>query len=249
MKISIITICFNSAETIEETIRSVIGQKNVSIEYIVVDGGSTDNTLQIIDKYKNHISNFISEPDKGIYDAMNKGLRMSNGDIIGILNSDDVYADENALHDVIAQFEKKQPDALYADLVYVERNNLNAIKRTWISGEYKPDSFRKGWMPPHPTFFVKKQVYEKYGDFNTTLRSAADYELMLRFIHKHAISLAYLPRIITKMRQGGQSNLSLKNRLRANKEDRLAWKINGLKPGLLTLWRKPLRKISQLWKR
>lgn len=249
MKISIITISYNSAQTIEDTILSVTGQQNVSLEYIVVDGGSKDETLQIIEKYKDHISKFISEPDNGIYDAMNKALKMATGDVVGILNSDDVYTDEKVLSDVISRFEKTPAHALYADLVYVERNNLNKIKRKWISGYYKPGAFKKGWMPPHPTFFVKNEVYKKYGIFNTALHSAADYELMLRFIHKHQISVIYLPRIIIKMRQGGKSNASLKNRVNANKEDRLAWKINGLKPGILTLWLKPVRKIPQLWKR
>lgn len=245
MKVSIITIAYNSAETIEDTIRSVVSQKHPDIEYIIVDGKSTDNTLSIIDKHKASITKLISEKDNGIYDAMNKGVKLASGDIIGILNSDDFYADENVITDVVSVFEKHKCEGLYADLVYVDRTNTSKITRTWNSGEYTEGRFLKGWMPPHPTFFVRKEVYEKYGSYNTDLRSAADYEIMLRFIHKHKIKLAYLPRIITKMRSGGQSNVSIKNRIKANMEDRMAWKINGLKPGVFTLTRKPLSKVIQ----
>lgn len=249
MKVSIITIAYNSAETIEDTIRSVASQKYSDIEYIVVDGKSTDNTLSIIDKHKTSISKLISEKDNGIYDAMNKGVRLASGDIVGILNSDDFYADEHVIADVVKTFETEKCDGLYADLVYVDRENISMITRTWNSGKYYDGLFLNGWMPPHPTFFVRKEVYEKFGGYNTDLRSAADYEIMLRFIHKFKIRLSYLPRVITKMRSGGQSNVSIKNRIRANMEDRLAWKINGLKPGLLTLTRKPLSKVFQFLKR
>lgn len=245
MKVSIITIAYNSAETIEDTIRSVVSQKHPDFEYIIVDGKSTDNTLSIIDKHKASITKLISEKDNGIYDAMNKGVQLASGDIIGILNSDDFYADENVITDVVSFFEKHKCEGLYADLVYVDRTNTSKITRTWNSGEYTEGRFLKGWMPPHPTFFVRKEVYEKYGGYNTDLRSAADYEIMLRFIHKHKIKLSYLPRIITKMRSGGQSNVSIKNRIKANMEDRMAWKINGLKPGVFTLTRKPLSKVVQ----
>lgn len=180
---------------------------------------------------------------------MNKGVKLASGDIIGILNSDDFYADENVITDVVSVFEKHKCEGLYADLVYVDRTNTSKITRTWNSGEYTEGRFLKGWMPPHPTFFVRKEVYEKYGGYNTDLRSAADYEIMLRFIHKHKIKLAYLPRIITKMRSGGQSNVSIKNRIKANMEDRMAWKINGLKPGVFTLTRKPLSKVIQFLRR
>jgi len=174
---------------------------------------------------------------------------LATGDIIGILNSDDVYADENVLADVIQQFQTSNAEALYADLVYVNRENINHVKRKWISGEYKTGMFKKGWMPPHPTFFVKRELYAKFGGFNTEFQTSADYELMLRFIHKHNVRLTYLPRVTIKMRQGGQSNITVKNRIKANREDRKAWKTNELKPGLFTLWAKPLRKVSQLWKR
>jgi len=249
MKVSIITIAYNSAETIEDTIRSVASQTYSDIEYIIIDGKSTDNTLSIIDKHKASVSKLVSEKDNGIYDAMNKGVKLASGDIVGILNSDDFYADEHVVADVVKTFETEKCDGLYADLVYVDRENISMITRTWNSGKYYDGLFLNGWMPPHPTFFVRKEVYEKFGGYNTDLRSAADYEIMLRFIHKYKIRLSYLPRVITKMRSGGQSNVSIKNRIKANMEDRLAWKINGLKPGLLTLTRKPLSKVFQFLKR
>lgn len=245
MKVSIITITYNSAETVEDTIRSVASQTYSDVEYVMVDGLSKDTTLDIAKKYSSHISKLISEKDKGIYDAMNKGVALSSGDVIGILNSDDFYADENVIKDIVAVFEKTGADAVYADLIYVHRDDTSKTVRRWEAGPYQAGQFLKGWMPPHPTFFVKKSVYDKWGSYNLSLRSAADYELMLRFIHKHHISVAYLPRVITHMRTGGQSNVTLRNRIKANMEDRAAWKLNGLKPGLFTLYRKPLSKLLQ----
>lgn len=249
MKVSIITISYNSAETIEATLRSVAEQSHPEIEHILIDGGSSDGTLDIAAQFENSITHLISEPDKGIYDGMNKGLKMASGTIVGILNSDDVYADNKVIEEVVNKMSAENSDALYADLVYVDRNNLSQIKRYWKSGIYKKNAFRKGWMPPHPTFFVRKKIYDQYGYFDTRLKSAADYEIMLRFIHRYRITLSYLPRVIVKMRLGGQSNVSLRNRLKANKEDRLAWKMNGMRPGLFTLIRKPLSKITQFIKK
>lgn len=249
MKVSIITISFNSAATLEDTIRSVLSQDYPDLEYIIVDGNSTDGTMDIVKRYQSSIAQFISEPDKGIYDGMNKGLKMATGDLIGILNSDDIYEDSKVISDVVHLMESSQSLAAYADLVYVDRLDTSKVTRYWKSGSYKKGAFRKGWMPPHPTFFVRKSVYDRYGYFNLHLKSAADYEIMLRFIHKHGIEPAYLPRVITRMRAGGQSNLSLKNRIKANREDREAWRINGLKPGIFTLIRKPLSKIFQFMKK
>ncbi len=244
-KVSIITVAYNSEKTIEDTIKSVVNQTYKNIEYIIIDGQSADNTLQICEKYKNGISKLVSEQDKGIYDAMNKGIEQASGDIIGILNSDDFYADDHVIDNVVEVFNQQQVDAVYANLVYVDAEDTNKITRTWIAKSYQPNAFLKGWMPPHPTFFLKKECYQKYGTYSLKLKSAADYELMLRLIHKYKIKVGYLNQIITKMRVGGMSNASFKNRLKANKEDRLAWKMNGLKPNLLTLIRKPLSKITQ----
>ncbi len=249
MKISIITITYNSAATLKDTIESVVNQSYKDIEYIIVDGKSTDSTLDIIDSYKNKISKFISEKDHGLYDALNKGIAMATGDVIGILHSDDFYTNHLVIEKLVDQMIRQQADAVYADLYYVDKHNTAKIFRKWKSGEYKIGQFLKGWMPPHPTFFVKREYYEKYGKFNLSFHSAADYELMLRFIHKHHLKLAYLPEFIIRMRVGGKSNVSLKNRIRANKEDRRAWKVNGLKPHIYTLYAKPLRKIVQLFKK
>ncbi|MFN6379387.1 MAG: glycosyltransferase family 2 protein [Flavobacteriales bacterium] len=245
MKVSIVTICYNSAETIRETIESVISQTYKDIEYIIVDGASKDNTCDIVRSFGDRISRFVSEPDRGIYDAMNKGVKLATGDVIGILNSDDFYADANVITDIVSTFEKTNALGVYADLVYVNRDNVDKITRTWKSGVYEEGKFLFGWMPPHPTFFVKREVYQTYGHYTTELRSSSDYEFMLRVIHKEKISVGYLPRVITKMRVGGQSNVTLTNRKKANREDRRAWEMNGLKPYFFTIALKPLRKIPQ----
>lgn len=244
-KVSIITVCYNSEKTIEDTIKSVINQSYPNIEYIVIDGVSNDNTLAIISKYKDKITKIVSEKDKGIYDAINKGIRLATGDIIANLNSDDFYIDNNVIADVVATFENEKTDTLYADLYYVDAVDTNKIVRYWKSKQYKEGLFLKGWMPPHPTFFVKKEVYQKYGLFDLQFKSAADYEIMLRFIHRFKTSIAYLPRVIVKMRVGGVSNANLKNRIKANQEDRRAWEVNGLKPTAFTLIFKPLSKLLQ----
>jgi glycosyltransferase involved in cell wall biosynthesis len=245
VKISIITIAYNSAETIEATIQSVISQDYTDVEYIIIDGASKDATMDVVDRYRDQIAVVVSEPDQGIYDAMNKGVARATGEIVGILNSDDFYADNTVLSNVVARFNESGAEAVYADLVYVERDNPDKVIRYWKSKPYKPGMFRKGWMPAHPTFFLKNECYRTHGTYSTELRSAADYELMLRMLEKHKISAVHLPRVLTKMRVGGQSNVSLKNRIRANKEDRRAWKMNGLTPAWYTLTVKPLSKLSQ----
>lgn len=248
MKISIITVAYNSAKTIEDTIQSVLSQDYNAIEYIIIDGGSTDGTMDIVNRYQDQISIIVSEPDKGIYDGMNKGVALATGEVVGILNSDDFYANPTVLSHIATKFDSKT-DAVYADLVYVDQIETDKVIRKWISGKYEQGGFKKGWMPPHPTLFVKNEIYKKFGSYSLKLRSAADYEFMLRVIHKHQIKLNYLPEIIVQMRAGGVSNASLKNRVKANKEDRLAWKMNDLKPGALTFIRKPLSKIKQFIKK
>ncbi len=246
-KVSIITVCFNSEQTIEDTIQSVIHQDYSKIEYIILDGKSTDKTIDKVKSYGDKIDVFKSESDKGMYDALNKAIDLCTGEIIAILNSDDVYADEKVISDVVNVMVRDKTDAVYADLVYVDKNNLDKVTRIWKSGKYSRNSFLYGWMPPHPTFFVKKEVYEKHGKFNIELVSAADYELMLRLLHKYDVNTSYLPRVIVKMREGGLSNQSLYNRIRANKEDRLAWEINQLKPLPFTMLIKPIRKVGQFF--
>ena len=245
MKISIITTTYNSATTIEQTIQSVLNQSYTNIEYIVVDGGSTDGTLDIINRYKAQLGKIISEKDNGIYDAINKGIDLATGDIIGILHSDDFYMNSTVIEKIASTFNQNQCDGLYANLYYVDKDDTNKIKRKWNSGNYSEGAFLNGWMPPHPTFFVKKEMYTKFGKYNLQFATAADYELMLRFIHKHKIKLAYLNEFIVKMRVGGKSNNALKSRVTANLDDRKAWEMNGLKPRFYTLYLKPLRKILQ----
>lgn len=248
-KVSIITVCYNSASTIKDTIESVVSQTYNNIEYIIIDGKSSDNTLEIVNKYQDKITKIISEKDNGFYDAINKGIKLARGEIIAVLNSDDLYEDNQVIENIVALFGKEKLDACYSDLVYVDRINTKKITRTWKSGYYKDGMFFKGWMPPHPTFFVKKEIYKQFGDFNLEFKSAADYELMLRFIHKHKIKLGYLPRVIVRMRIGGMSNASLINRIKANREDKKAWVINGIKPKSFTLLFKPLSKIGQFLKK
>ncbi|HEV3413655.1 MAG TPA: glycosyltransferase family 2 protein [Puia sp.] len=244
MKISVITATYNSAATVTDTLTSVCRQDYPDIEHIIVDGRSSDGTLEIVANFP-HVAKIISEKDKGIYDAMNKGIGMATGDVVGILNSDDIYIDPSVLSAVAKAFADPSVMTVYADLQYVHPHDLDKVKRTWITGPFRKNSFYFGWMPPHPTFFVRKEVYERIGLFNTELRSAADYELMLRILLRFGETTYYIPRVIVKMRAGGMSNSSLRNRLRANREDRLAWKLNGLKPYFFTLYLKPLRKITQ----
>lgn len=249
MIVSIITVCYNSASTIEDTIQSVLRQSYPDIEYIIIDGASTDGTLKIIEKYKDNISTILSEKDKGMYDAINKGIELCNGEVIGILNADDFYIDDNAIGEVVAKMQEEKADSLYSDLYYVAAEDTNKVIRNWVSGKYNRQKFLYGWMPPHPTFFVKRTAYEKYGCFNLSLKSAADYELMLRFLFKNNLSTSYIPRALVRMRVGGMSNVSLKNRIKANKEDRKAWRMNGLRPRPYTMLFKPLRKVIQYVKK
>ncbi|MFD2569445.1 glycosyltransferase family 2 protein [Spirosoma soli] len=245
MKVSIITVVYNGAEHVRDCIESVVSQTYPDIEYIIVDGKSTDGTVDIVKSYGTKVDRFISESDKGLFDAMNKGIGMATGDIIGLLNADDYYRHKRVIENMVATFERAQSDAVYGDMLYVDRNDTGKLKRYWRSGWYSENAFLWGWMPGHLSFFAKRWVYEQYGVFRLDLKTAADYELLLRFIHKNKIKLAYMDEVTIVMRAGGQSNSSLRNRLRGNREDKLAWKLNGLKPYFFTLWLKPLRKITQ----
>lgn len=245
LKISIITTVFNAESTIRDCLESIKKQDYPFVEYIIIDGASTDNTMKIIEEYKDVISRIVSEPDRGIYDGMNKGLRLATGELIGILNADDFYFNNYVLTNIARISAEQGVDSCYGDLVYVNADDTDKIQRYWHSGSFNPNRFYWGWMPPHPTFFVKKAIYDKFGIFNLDFGSAADYELTLRFLLKYKISTAYIPEIIVKMRSGGMSNASLKKRLLANRNDRLAWKVNGLKPYPWTLALKPIRKLGQ----
>lgn len=247
IKISVITVCYNNSQTIETTIKSVVSQDYKNLEYILVDGASTDDTLQIINRYKEKIAILVSEKDNGIYFAINKGIALATGDVVAILHADDFYADPAVISKVVKAFETTQSDTVYGDLQYVDRNETTKIIRNWKAGSYLRDNFLRGWMPPHPSFFAKRNCYKQFGSFNTTLKSSADYELMLRFLYKNNCTTAYIPEVLVKMRAGGQSNSSIKNRIHANREDKRAWELNDLHPHFLTFIRKPLSKLKQFF--
>jgi len=245
LRVSIITIVRNNRATMEDCVKNVLSQSYKEIEYIVVDGGSNDGTIDIIQAYHERISQWISEPDQGIYDAMNKGIEMATGQVIGFLHSSDVYAHPRVIEEVARVFEKSNASSVYGDLQYVDKENLNRVIRNWKSSPYRHGKFRQGWMPPHPTFFVRKEIYEKYGYFNTDFRIAGDYELMLRFLERYRISAAYIPEVLVKMRWGGMSNGGIKNILIKSYEDYRAWGMNDLNGGVHTILFKNLSKIPQ----
>ena len=246
-KISIITVALNSVRTIQDTIESILLQDYKNIEYIIIDGGSSDGTLEIIKSFGDKITYFISESDHGIYDGMNKGIKAASGDLIGILNSDDFYPNNFILSNVAKTFVSHQCDAVYGDLVYVRDYDKNKIVRYWQAGDYSALKIKNGWMLPHPTFFVKRSIYDRFGLYNTDLRSAADYEMILKLLYKQNISVKYIPMILVNMRMGGASNSSFINRMKANKEDGLAWTKNQLNKPMFIRIKKPLQKVRQFF--
>ena len=248
MKISIITVSFNSAKTIRQTIESVLSQDYLDLEYIVVDGASKDGTVNILREYDGKIK-YISEPDKGIYDALNKGIKLATGEIIGTIGGDDFYPNACVISNIAKAFIDFKTDAIYGDKQYVNMGDDDTIVRYWRSGEYQRENWLKGWMPPHLSFYLKKSAFQKYGDYVTDFTCSGDYELMLRMLYKNQLTAHYLPEVVMTMRNGGTSTASWKHRYRANIEDRRAWQINGLKPHWFTLWLKPISKISQLFMR
>ncbi len=248
MQISIITATYNSKEFVEDAIRSYVNQDFVEKELVVIDGESFDGTLKILEHNHPHINILVSESDKGIYDALNKGIELAGGEVIGILHSDDILAHNSVLQLVNQKFDDDATlDAVYGDLQYVDRQNPDKVIRYWKSGDYHISNFKKGWMPPHPTLFIKKDCFIKFGIYNLAYKSAADYDLILRFLFKNQIRVGYIPEVLVKMRVGGLSNKSFKNRINANKEDRLALKLNGIPNPFLVSVLKPLSKISQFW--
>ncbi|MFZ4739781.1 MAG: glycosyltransferase family 2 protein [Bacteroidales bacterium] len=245
MKISIITATFNSSATISDCINSVNQQSYENIEHIIIDGASTDNTIEIINSIPNRIKMIISEPDKGIYDAMNKGIELATGDIIGILNSDDFYIDNTALKKIVDIFKSKNIDSLYTNLYIVAATDTNKIIRKCRYCKFNPELFKWGWHPPHPTFFVKKEVYQKYGDFNINLDVSADFELLLRFLYKNKISTFFWDEFILKMRNGGESMGSIKKILLGNKNVIKAFNLNNIRISKLYPFYRILLKLKQ----
>jgi glycosyltransferase involved in cell wall biosynthesis len=247
MKVSIITVTYNSEKYLKDCIDSVVRQQYADIEYIIVDGGSSDNTINIIKSYGNKISRWISEQDGGMYDAINKGIGLATGDVIGWLNSDDMLFDDQTISDIVKSFNEKKVDSVYGDLVYVDPTETRKVLRYWKGKIYDRSRFLFGWMPAHPTYYVRREIIQQLGNYKTHYYTACDYEFMARYLYKHRISAYYLPKLIVRMRNGGQSNSSITRHLRANRRDYLAMKRNEIPSPLVVSVLKPLRKLPQFY--
>ena len=242
MKVSIITVVWNNKETIRDAINTVLSQTYKNIEYIIIDSASTDGTLEIIQNYGDKVSRIVSESDKGIYDGLNKGVSLATGDIIAFLHSDDVYANETVISDIVNCFDN-DTQGVYGDLVYTDKEDVNKVLRHWKSCDFSPSLLKKGWMPPHPTLFLRREIYQQYGAFDMSFKIASDYDFMLRILSSN-ISVKYLPEVLYKMRIGGASNKSIANILQKSKEDLKALKKNNI-GGLYALLYKNISKIPQ----
>lgn len=245
LKFSIITVCYNSEKTIENTIKSVLAQDYPYIEYLIVDGASTDSTISIIEKYKEGINKVVSERDRGIYDAINKGIALAQGDIVCLLNSDDVYADERIISRMAEKFEQFKTDSLFAFIDYVN-SDLSRVIRKWRTSNFSPRMFFDGTFPPHPSFMVKREIYERYGLYRLDLPLASDFELMLRLLVKEGISTKLVPEVIVKMSMGGASNVSIKSISKSISQCYKAFKINNINRNLLFIPKTLLFRFKQL---
>ena len=247
MKISIITVVYNGEAYLRDCIESIIHQSYPNVEYIIVDGDSTDGTLSIIEEYKMHVHQLISEPDQGLYDAINKGIAMASGEIVGILNADDMLADRNVIEQIAESFiQDFSIDAVYGDLNYVHPIN-NKIIRTWKSKQAGEKDIARGWMPAHPTLYIRKALFEKYGNYALNLGTAADYDLILRYFYQHQLKVYYLPFLMVNMRMGGVSNKNFLSLIRAFQNDYKALKMNNMPYAFSVLLRKKLSKLKQYW--
>jgi glycosyltransferase len=246
LKVSIITTTFNSQNTILDTMKSVSKQTYQNIEHVIIDGNSTDNTLSIINQNKINNAIIVSEPDNGIYSAFNKGLHNATGDIVGFLNSDDFFSYNEAIQDVVSCLSNNRCDSIYADLQYVQKNTIRKVVRNWKSGTYNRKKLKYGWMPPHPTFYMKKKNYTQLGGFDETLKVSADYDAMLRYLWLEKISCCYLPKCVVTMRLGGHSNKNIKNILIKMNDDIKSLKKNNI-PWPFALIIKNITKIPQFF--
>ncbi|MFB5743697.1 glycosyltransferase family 2 protein [Cedecea sp. S5-13] len=228
MKVSIITATYNSAATLSDTLLSLDSQSYHDIEYIIIDGASKDSTIELINNVSRRVTKIISEPDKGIYDALNKGIQAASGDVIGFLHSDDLLAYPDVITDVVKKFKENNCDAVYGDLDYVSKDDINKVIRHWKSGQFKRFKMQLGWMPPHPSFYMKRELYLKWGSFNLDYRISADYDSLIRYLWTNNATLSYLPKVLTRMRVGGMSNRSFANIVQKSKEDIKAMRNNGL---------------------
>ena len=248
MKVSVITATYNSSKTVLDTLKSLNEQTYIDIEYIIIDGGSSDNTVSVIKEHCPKVASILSEPDKGIYDALNKGISAATGDIVGFLHSDDLLAYPDAIKELVETLQSNDTQAVYADLEYVSKDDTSKVIRKWTSGVFDKQKLRSGWMPPHPTFFMKRDLYIKHGMFDLDLKIAADYDSLLRYLWSNNVTASYLPKVVTKMRVGGASNRSLANIIEKTKEDIQALKNNQLFwPSALFI--KNVSKIPQFFKR
>lgn len=249
MRVTVITVAYNSERTIGDTLASVASQTHPDLEHLVIDGASRDNTLRIVRDAGHHVAQVISEPDHGIYDAMNKGLALATGDLVGFLNADDMFAGSDSVAELAAEAQRTNAQAVYGDLVYVRDDDPGAVVRVWRSGSFTPSQLRFGWMPPHPTFYVRSATLRTLGGFDTRYRIAADYELMLRCLSGSADQpIGYVPRVLVRMRTGGASNRSLSALWRKSTEDLRALRTSGV-GGLGTLMCKNVRKLPQFFGR
>ncbi len=244
MKVSIITVTYNSAKTLERTLKSVQDQTYRDIEHIIVDGASTDATMDIVRANESHIAKIVSEPDEGIYDAINKGIKMATGDIIGILNSDDILATPFTLEHIVRAFEKENADIVYGDLVYCDREDDEKIVRYWRSNKFSRGSLYFGWMPAHPTLYVRRSLYDDNGLYSTALHISADYDFMLRIFRRDKYKKVYIPQVLIRMAMGGISNRSMKTIWLKSREDYHVLRFNDV-GGYFTLFCKNFRKIVQ----
>ena len=247
MKITIITVCYNSVSHIEDAINSVFNQDHKSIEHIVIDGDSDDGTQEILKKNEDKISFWMSEKDLGIYDAMNKGILKATGDVIGILNSDDFYFNEKVISTVVEEFSDSETDAVFGDLIVVDPNNLDRTVRTYSSKNWHPDKFAKGYMPAHPTFFVRREFYNKYGLFETDYKIAADYEMLIRLLYVFKLNYRYLPLKMVKMRKGGVSSNGVASNITLNNEIIRACRKHGIKTNAFKIYPKYFNKVFELF--
>lgn len=249
MKISIITVVWNNVDVVADAIDSVLNQTYKNIEYIIIDAASTDGTTEVIQSYGDKITKFVSERDNGLYDAINKGIKLATGDVVGILHSDDFYINEFVIEKVVKVFKEQKVDSMFADLVFVKPDDLEKTVRYYDSSKFYPSRFAYGWMPAHPTFFVKKNIYEKYGLFRTDLKIAADFDILARFLYTNKISYHYMKEVIIKMRVGGVSTSGFKSKILLNKETLQVCKDNGIKTNILKILSKYPNKILGLFTR
>jgi len=247
MKVSIVTATYNCGRTLRASLDSLARQTYRKIEHVIVDGASTDDTLRLIENYAENVDyevKLISEPDEGVYDALNKGIKLATGDVVGLLHSDDMFASDRVIERIVEVLSSNEYDGCYGDIVYVDREDTSKMVRYWKAGKYNRKKLLLGWMPPHPTCFLKRSVYERFGLFDTSYKIAADYDFMVRILYTGGVRLAYIPEVITIMRSGGMSNKSLKNRILVLRENYAVMKKHGL-PAFRALLVRTLSRIPQ----